>query len=721
MLTWFKVSSLLLIAVCTATPRSIDAADPLHVRIDQIIDASRTGPAAPLTTDEEFARRVYLDLTGMIPSADQARQFFEDDSQHKRARLIDELLSTEQYVRHMANMLGLTLMERRVTTAEWTDYLTSSVRNNKPWNQIAADLFGADGIDQKTVGPTGFIVSRTAEPHLLTRDIGRIFFGLDLQCAQCHDHPLIDDYFQADYYGIFAFVNRTYLFQPDKKKPPIIAEKADGDADFKSVFTSEEGETRPRLPGELEITEPVFKTGEEYAVPPDKTKPNLLPIPKYSRRNQLKEFTLKGDNHAFRRNIVNRLWAMMLGRGIVHPLDLHHADNPPSHPELLNLLAAEFAEMNFDIKSFLRQIALTNTYQRSVLLPNEQIAEIKSTAPLLTRLETELAVQKKIQAERDSLFQKAYDEWFEPNKKLTKLNEEIRAAKAIINSKQKPTAEKLTNANQTFKELTTERVSLQQVVEDRAKKLAPLSKKNDEQNLIVSAIHKRIEAIKALDEYRLKFEQLSNKRSDQLSVKEKEAFNAAYDLLTQYWSEQFQIGIVEPMTPEQLTWSVLQATGAIDRQRTVSTVAIDKKSPFKPEDFKDPSKIKSRSKAIEDDVYTKLLPNEKTFISLFGHGAAQPQTDFFATAEQALFFANGNELRSLLTPAGGNLTDRLLKKTTNELLANELYISVFTRRPTKDEVADVAAYLKPRDKDRTAAIQELVWALLTSSEFRFQH
>ena len=117
----------------------------------------------------------------------------------------------------------------------------------------------------------------------------------------------------------------------------------------------------------------------------------------------------------------------------------------------------------------------------------------------------------------------------------------------------------------------------------------------------------------------------------------------------------------------------------------------------------------------------KLKGNVDKFAKLFGASAGQPQYDFFATAEQALFFSNGGELRGWLNPGGGNLTERLIKLEKPEKLAEELYLGVLTRRPTADEVADVAGYLESRKKDKSKAVQEMVWALVTSSEFRFHH
>ena len=119
--------------------------------------------------------------------------------------------------------------------------------------------------------------------------------------------------------------------------------------------------------------------------------------------------------------------------------------------------------------------------------------------------------------------------------------------------------------------------------------------------------------------------------------------------------------------------------------------------------------------------FDKLKGNVAKFVTLFGPGAGQPQHEFFATVDQALFFSNGGELRGWLAPGGGNLADRLMKIDDPKALTEELYLSVLTRLPADDEAADVASYLATRPKEKSAVVQEMVWALITSTEFRFNH
>jgi hypothetical protein len=229
-------TAILLIAGLSAVSGRAD--EPLHVRIDRIIDASRIGPAAATTGDAEFLRRVTLDLTGEIPSAADARAYLDDSATDKRVKLVDRMLASPAYARHMAHVFSVMLMERRadkaIPAAEWHEYLRSSFASNKPYNQLAREILSADGVDPALRPAAKFYLEREGEPNLLTRDVGRIFFGRDLQCAQCHDHPIIESYYQADYYGLFACLSRGVLFTDpkDKDKKVFFAEKGEGGTAF---------------------------------------------------------------------------------------------------------------------------------------------------------------------------------------------------------------------------------------------------------------------------------------------------------------------------------------------------------------------------------------------------------------------------------------------------------------------------------------------------------
>ena len=345
---------------------------PLHELIDQHIDAAlaeKKIPVAQVASDAEFLRRVTLDLTGTIPDLARTREFLESSESQKRERLIEQLLASEDFASHMAIVFDVTLMERRpdnhVTTAEWRDYLTQSFAGNKPLNQLAAEILGADGVDERIRPAAKFYLDRAVEKDTLVRDIGRLFLGVDLQCAQCHDHPDIDDYLHQHYHGLSVFVAGSKTFkQPDGKS--VLQEVVLREVEFASVFTPEKTSTTgPRLLDAL-MEVPEFPEGEEYVEKPSRT---VRSVPKFSLRKLLAERLPQNETPEFSRNLANRLWAMLMGRGIVHPLDMHHSANPPSHPELLAALSRRLADSNYDAREFLRGVALSRAYQRSSFIP----------------------------------------------------------------------------------------------------------------------------------------------------------------------------------------------------------------------------------------------------------------------------------------------------------------------------------------------------------------
>lgn len=359
------------LAWLSASSRAGD--EPFHEIVDRLIDAQLTEQkltAAGPASDAEFLRRVYLDLTGTIPDAKTARAFIQDDTEQKRSTLIDRLLASDAHAPHMATVFDVTWMERRpdkyVTTPEWRAWLAASFKENKPLNVLVAEILGADGVDEKLRPSAKFYLDRAVNKDTLVRDIGRLFLGVNLQCAQCHDHPDIEGYRHQHYHGLSVFIAGSKTFrQPDGKT--VLQEEVLRDVEFASVFAPDETKkTGPRLlEALLEI--PAFPEGEEYVEKPSRT---VRSVPKFSLRKLLSERLPSDETPEFARNMANRLWAMMMGRGLVHPLDMHHAANPPSHPELLDALAKQLASSSYDVRAFLRELALSATYQRSSLIPD---------------------------------------------------------------------------------------------------------------------------------------------------------------------------------------------------------------------------------------------------------------------------------------------------------------------------------------------------------------
>ncbi len=374
------------------------AQPPLHQEIDRIIEAAAGGPVAPAAGDAEFLRRVYLDLAGRIPSVEETRAFLADAAPKKRAVLVDRLLTSEDHVRRLSQVLHVMLMERLGDHEEWQRFLRESVRRNQPWDKLVRDILHPNPDNEATRGSALWYTKRLenygqnpVDMPGLVRDVGRHFLGIDVQCAQCHDHLFVDEYKQEYYHGLLAFVGNTTIRQ-DVQFPAVAQKPLEKKVEFMSVFFQVPLAVGPKLPGDAEIEVPGLAKGEEYEVLPDK-KTRFPGVPKFNTLRLLSEQLPQADNRLFTRNIANRLWWLMLGRGLVQPLDLAHADNPPSHPELLDLLASELAAHQFDMRWLLREIALSQTYQRAGSAPDDSFV---NAAPDKYRL----AIEKPLSSEQ---------------------------------------------------------------------------------------------------------------------------------------------------------------------------------------------------------------------------------------------------------------------------------------------------------------------------------
>ncbi len=381
--------------VIALLPTLAVAADPLHARLDVIVDAAAKANGVPLSDpadDGEFLRRAWLDFTGRIPTAAEARTFFADTSANKRTKLIDTLLAKPEYATHLAHRFHLMLMERLGDHPDWTKYLEACFAANAPWDRMSRDILKAEAGHGATFWMAKRLENYGQQPvdySALTRDVGRLFLGKNLQCCECHDHLTVKEYKQAHFQGLHAYFRNTSLV--DAKTLKVGEKPTTAKASFASVFTMAEMMTGPALPGGAMVDIPQFPKGQEYATPPDR-KTNNPGVPKFSTLASVAEQLPTAANKDFARNIANRVWFLLLGRGLVHPLDFHHADNPASHPGALTLLGDELVKARFDLKYLLREVALTRAYQRSSRLPKgvENSADAKHFAT---------AIEKRLSAE----------------------------------------------------------------------------------------------------------------------------------------------------------------------------------------------------------------------------------------------------------------------------------------------------------------------------------
>jgi hypothetical protein len=327
--------------------------------------------------DRTFVRRVYLDLAGRIPTREEADAFVKSAEAGKRAALVDRLLSGNEYPRHMAEVLDVVLMERKGAEAEasrkshhWIDYLQNSIASNRPWNEMVADMIVARPKSPAQAGATWFLYERKNNHQAMAEAVAPIAFGVSVACAQCHNHPLAHEIKQQQYWGLVSAFNRSA--NVEHGDGALVSESATGGFVF---FTNLKRQTQPAIltfPNERTVDEkrPAPGVKEEdsdanYVVPPVKDKkgrPQRAAVPKFSRREALAK-AVTHDNPLLARAFVNRVWGMLLGRGIVNPVDQMDSRHPASHPELLAWLASDFEKSGYDVKRLIRMIVLSRTYQ----------------------------------------------------------------------------------------------------------------------------------------------------------------------------------------------------------------------------------------------------------------------------------------------------------------------------------------------------------------------
>jgi len=321
---------------------------------------------APVCDDRTFVRRLYLDLVGRIPTPEDLSAFVNDSRNDKRAILVDRLLTSPEFAQNMAETFDVLLTGRRSSDEAWKQYLRYAFASNRPWDQIARDLIEARPASKEVQGAVYFLYSRNNNYQSMAEAVAPAFLGVQVNCAQCHNHPLAPEIKQRHYWGLVAFFNRSKNIQTSDG--PALAEAATGGfvkfANLKkesqeAALTFVSNKTIPeKRPGDNEKED---DSAEKYLVPPASGK-KVATVPKFSRREKLAELTTR-DNPLLARTFVNRIWAMLLGRGFVHPADRMDSAHPPSHPDLLAWLAGDFERSHYDIRRLIRMICLSQAYQ----------------------------------------------------------------------------------------------------------------------------------------------------------------------------------------------------------------------------------------------------------------------------------------------------------------------------------------------------------------------
>jgi len=309
-----------------------------------------------LSDDESFLRRVTLDLSGLPPTPEEFRAFMADTRPDKRAAKIDALLAKDDFADLWTSLWGEQLRiiggnyapdATHIKAADaFYEWIRRQMRTRRPLNEFVAEMVVASG-SNLTNGPanlyTMMVHSPRITPKAFASDFSQVFLGVRLQCAECHNHPF-DRWNMDDYYGFVSF------FTGVKRKPGIEARET-------RIFFDQSAPPATHLRDERPVPAKVLG-----AVEPVKTKGDP--------RRELATWLTAPENDLFSRNLANRIWAQLMGRGIVEPVDDVRVTNPPSNEPLLDDLAKHLVASKFDLHGLVRDICMSRTYQLSSR-PNE--------------------------------------------------------------------------------------------------------------------------------------------------------------------------------------------------------------------------------------------------------------------------------------------------------------------------------------------------------------
>jgi hypothetical protein len=315
--------------------------------IDRRLEAhwQERGIAPTQAADEVTVfHRLMLDLTGRIPTRTEWEAYLADkaapDERYQKA--VKQLLDGPEFPLHEGAVLEEMVQGDVAGNPEFIDYFRRSLRQRKGWDVVFREMMLGPWKTDEVQAAARFLESRAKDLDRLTTDSTRVFFGVDVSCARCHDHPLVDDWKQDHYYGMASFFNRTTGSKGN------LGEKSEGDVSFKTGLGTQKTAALMFLSGRV-VTEP----------PAEEAKKN-----KFSRREQLVTIALE-EKTFLSRSLVNRMWRQFFGRGLVHPVDQMHSGNPPSVPGLLEYLANDLVASGYDIQRLIGAIVSTKAYRLS--------------------------------------------------------------------------------------------------------------------------------------------------------------------------------------------------------------------------------------------------------------------------------------------------------------------------------------------------------------------
>lgn len=333
---------------------SVDSAS-----IDAMLEAShKDAKIAParVTTDEEFIRRVTLDVTGKLPSPEQVVAFRESKNKQKRAELVDSLLTSPDYARNWARYWKDVIQYHAtaqnpglVRFPSLEDWLTEQFRKNRPWDEVSTELITATGNTGEN-GAAVLVGAHQAQAVELAGEVSRIFMGVQIQCAQCHDHPT-DEWKREQFHQFAAFFGGLQARQNRNAEngPSLDVTERKGAVSYRMPDLKD-----PQV--QIPVAPKFFLVSSESPLPPRLTSTEL--------RKLAASYVTGQDNPWFAKAFVNRVWYSLMGDGFVNPVDDLGPTRETNNPEVMDALAEGFAQGGYDVRWLFQTILNTKTYQR---------------------------------------------------------------------------------------------------------------------------------------------------------------------------------------------------------------------------------------------------------------------------------------------------------------------------------------------------------------------
>lgn len=336
-----------------AQPRS---REQMAARVDELLNAKLKElgwqPAARCD-DATFLRRASLDLTGSAPSGAEVLQFMQNTSKTKREEHVAKLLASPLSSVHLSNIWSSWLLpdanspEVQFGRAGLQSWLRNRFAENLRYDRLVSDLLISTGSIQNS--PTAFFVALERKPEKIAAKTARVFMGIQLDCAECHNHPF-DHWQQKDFWGFAAYFSQLSSGEEQMLNPAaVIADSAEGDV---------------KLPGTEEVIAPKPLVATEHDG-----------LATGTRRQQLTLWLTARENPFLARAAVNRAWAMLFGRGLIEPIDDMRSIDIASHPAILSELSEYFADTGYDLRGLLSMLASTEAYNRATVHASGQAPE----------------------------------------------------------------------------------------------------------------------------------------------------------------------------------------------------------------------------------------------------------------------------------------------------------------------------------------------------------